>query len=131
VTAPAFARFPFSRQLATFLAVGIASAALDVGLLAGLLRLGVAYEIATTVAFFVALAFNYFSHAQVTFRARRTLRSMARYATLVVFNYGLTLVMVTLSHAWLDGVMAGKIASLPLVAIVGFVGGRHWVFRQG
>ena len=60
MTAPAFARFPFSRQLATFLAVGIASAALDVGLLAGLLRLGVAYEIATTVSFFVALAFNYF-----------------------------------------------------------------------
>ena len=130
MTTSALASFHIGRQLAIFLIVGVASALLDVGLLAALLRVGVAFEIATTIAFFVALAFNYLSHAQVTFRAKRTLRSMMRYAVLVAVNYVLTLALVTLSHTWLDSVMIGKIASLPLVALMGFVGGRFWVFRE-
>lgn len=48
---------------------------------------------------------------------------------MVGLNYGLTLGCVALSVALLDQALAGKIASLPLVAISGFVLGKYWIYR--
>ena len=116
------------RQILIYCVVGLATTVLDVGTLAALLRLGVQYMAATTVAFVSAVAFNYLTHASVTFEASRSLASFLRYGVILALNYLLTLAMVAASNHWLANPIIGKIASIPIVAAIGLFGGRHWIF---
>ena len=118
------------RQLLAYIVVGLATTFLDVGTLATLLHLGVHYAVATTIAFVAALAFNYLAHASVTFEAAHSFASIQRYGVILGVNYLLTLAMVAASNAWLATPMIGKLASIPVVAAIGFLSGRYWVFRE-
>lgn len=118
------------RQFFVYLVVGVLSALVDIGTMQVLLWLGFDYRMAVTLAFAVGLVFNYLCHERVTFRARRSLGTLARFAVLVLVNYGLTLLCVQLSVMYSGNVMPGKLVSLPLVAINGFLWGRYWIFRR-
>lgn len=91
--------------------------------------LGVHYMVATTAGFAAGLVLNFLLHTHVTFSAGYSHRALTRYLIVVLANYGLTLASVSLFHAWLDMALAGKILSLPLVAINGYLLGRHWIYR--
>ncbi|QKV51752.1 GtrA family protein [Comamonas antarctica] len=117
------------RQFAVYIGVGVACALIDIGLMQLLSRLGAHYMVATTAGFVAGLAVNFLLHAHVTFRAGYSHRALARYLVLVLANYALTLLVVSLFHAWLDMPLAGKIVSLPFVAINGYLLGKHWVYR--
>lgn len=119
------------RQFLVYVGVGILSAVVDIGTMQSLMWFGVDYRIAVTVAFAVGLVFNYLCHERVTFRATRSTGTMLRFGVLVLANYGLTLLCVELSLQLVGSVLAGKVASLPLVAVNGFLWGRYWVFRPG
>lgn len=116
-------------QFLVFAGVGLATTVIDVTTLAALLRLGAHYTVATTLAFAAALVFNYLAHASVTFRATRSLDSMLRYGLILTINYLLTLGLVGAANSWIDNPLVGKLASIPLVTLIGFFSGRYWVFR--
>lgn len=118
-----------ARQFAVYVGMGLATALLDVGILELLLSVGAHYALATTVAFFVALVFNYISHSRVTFRSETTTRSVLRFTVILMMNYGITLAMVYISRQWLGSILVGKIASIPVVAVNGFLWSRYWIFR--
>jgi putative flippase GtrA len=119
-----------TRQLFVFLVVGSLSAALDVGVMTLLLYLGAAYQLATSVGFVTGLLFNYLTHSNVTFRSEVSMVSMFKYIIIVILNYILTLVFVTGSVHLTDNPLIGKIASLPVVAVLGYIFGRSWIFRR-
>ncbi|HZX28406.1 MAG TPA: GtrA family protein [Telluria sp.] len=116
-------------QFLVYLAGGVLSAAVDIGLLKLLVLRGVAPLPATSAGFLAGLVLNYVFHARVTFGAIASLRSVLRYLTLVGLNYLLTLAMVALSVRWWGDPIPGKLASLPLVAVNGFLIGKYWIFR--
>lgn len=118
-----------ARQFSAFLGVGLASAALDVGATGGLLWLGVHYAVATTVGFALGLLLNFMGHSRISFGATQSAGMAVRFACVVVLNYGLTLALVTAGAHWLNNPMAGKLVSLPMVAIHGFLWGKYWVFK--
>jgi putative flippase GtrA len=117
------------RQLALFLAGGVATALLDVGLMQLLIAGGVHYASATTAGFGAALLVNYAFHSRVTFAAAATPFNFARYLCVVGLNYLLTMGCVALAVALGAGTLAGKLVSLPLVAINSFLLGKYWIFK--
>ena len=119
-----------TRQFLVYVGVGIASALIDIGTLQVLRWLGYDYRLAVTVGFGAGLVFNYLSHERITFRATRSLGTLMRFLVLVLMNYGLTLMCVQLSVMFVGDVLSGKIVSLPLVAVNGFLWGRYWIFRR-
>ena len=119
-----------TRQFLVYVGVGFATAFVDIGAMQVFIWLGFHYRVAVTVGFVFGLIFNYVSHERITFRARRSLGTMARFAVVVLMNYALTLLCVQLSVTLVGSVLTGKIASLPLVAVNGFLWGRYWVFRR-
>lgn len=119
-----------TRQFFIYVIVGVLSALIDIGTMQALLWLDFDYRLAVSVAFAIGLTFNYLCHERVTFRAKRSAGTIVRYGILVLANYGLTLLCVHLSVTHLDSVLVGKLVSLPLVAVNGFLWGRYWVFRS-
>jgi putative flippase GtrA len=120
------------RQLALYVAGGVASALIDVGLMQALIDGGATPLLAASAGFGAGLLFNYLYHLRVTFAAaaahapRRA--SLARYLAVVAANYGLTLACVAAAVALGALPVAGKLVALPLVAASGFVLGKRWIF---
>lgn len=117
------------RQLATYLAGGVLSAAIDIGLMQGALWMEVPLVAAVTAGFLAGLLFNFLFHAHVTFQQAPSGAALARYLTVVGGNYLLTLGCVALSVQLAGMALPGKLVSLVLVAAIGFTLGKRWVFN--
>lgn len=120
----------WQRQFLVFVAGGVLTAAIDIGLMQLALSQGVAPLPAATFGFAAGLAVNYAFHARVTFARLTRRHSLLRYLVVVALNYGLTLLLVALAQALAGHPLAGKLISLPLVAANGFLLSKYWVFKQ-
>jgi putative flippase GtrA len=117
------------RQFAVFIAGGLACALVDVGLMQLLIAAGVHFANATTAGFGAGLLVNYGFHSRVTFEAATTPFNFVRYMCVVGINYLLTMACVALSVPLLGNPLYGKLVSLPLVALNGFVLSKYWIFK--
>ena len=117
-------------QFLVYVAVGVLSALIDIGAMQTLMYVGVHYGVATSAGFALGLAVNYRSHAKFTFKAVRSHKSAFRYGVLVLANYVLTLTFVVAAERWLASALIGKIISLPVIAVSGFLWSRSWVFKS-
>ncbi|MES2152309.1 MAG: GtrA family protein [Pseudomonadota bacterium] len=118
------------RQFLMYLAGGVLSALVDVGLLQLLLWNGVNFVLATSAGFGVGLVFNFSFHARLTFRSAMTHHVFLRYMCVVGLNYLITLACVSLAVHLLVPPIAGKIVALFIVPVNGFLLGKFWVFKQ-
>lgn len=119
------------RQFLVYVAGGVLCALIDIGLMQWLRARGVATVLASSAGFGAGLLVNYAFHAKVTFSTITGGRSFARYLCVVAANYLLTIAIVALAEHWCDAALAGKILSLPVVAVNGYLLGRYWIFRGG
>lgn len=119
----------FDRSFAIYIAGGVLSAVIDIAIFQTLLILGTGLVVATTAGFFISLLFNYLFHAKYTFAAKANSSSFARYLLVVGANYLLTLGLVTLAFAMMGNALVGKLVSLPVIALIGYFVGKHWIFK--
>lgn len=119
-----------SRQFGTFVAGGLLCALVDIGIMQLLLHGGAHFTGATTAGFLAGLLVNYAFHSRVTFEASATASSFARYLCVVGLNYLLTMGCVSLAVALAGMPMLGKIVSLPLVSVNGYLLSKFWIFRK-
>lgn len=118
------------RQFAVFVAGGVLSALADIGLMQILIARGVHYTAAASAGFALGLLVNYAFHAKLTFReSGGGAWTMLRYMCVVAVNYALTLGCVALSVHLTGAALPGKLVSLPLVAVNGFLLSKFWIFR--
>lgn len=117
------------RQLLVYIIVGGLSALLDIAVMQVLILSKTDFRLATTAGFVIGLIFNYLCHQNITFRSRLSLRSTLRYATIVGFNYLLTLGLVMVTVSLWQTALPGKLLALPIVALIGFFVGKMWIFR--
>lgn len=117
------------RQFALFVVGGVLSALADIGAMQLLIARGVHFSVATSAGFALGLLVNYAFHAKLTFRESGNATSFLRYLCVVGLNYAITLGCVALSVHLLGQALPGKIASLPVVAINGFLLSKYWIFR--
>lgn len=118
-----------TRQFAVFLVGGVASALVDIGVMLLMLRAAVPAATAAVVGFGAGLLVNYAFHSRITFQAAASSANFARYLCVVALNCVLTVVCVEAAVSLLGSPLAGKILSLPLVAVNSFLLGRYWIFR--
>ena len=117
------------RQFAVFVTGGVLCALIDIGLMEVLIAAGAHYASAATAGFAAGLLVNYAFHSRITFGAQATPHNFARYLCLVGINYLLTLGCVALTVHLFGNALAGKLLSLPLVALNGFALGKYWIFK--
>jgi putative flippase GtrA len=79
----------------------------------------------------LGLIINFFMHKYFTFNSRETVRfrEVSLFLFVVLINYLLTLTIVNIMVLMGGGIIVGKLLSLPLVMVVGFVLSRKLVFR--
>jgi putative flippase GtrA len=123
------ARTYLTPQFAIYLAGGVLSAVVDIGLLRLLLTMGWATVPATSAAFLAGLIVNFTFHARLTFASAMTASVFLRYLCMVGINYLITLACVWGTDVLWQQPLIGKVLSLPLAACNGFVMGKRWVFR--
>lgn len=119
----------FSRQFILFVVGGVFSALVDVGSMVLMLHAEIDALCAATFGFALGLAVNYLFHVRITFASRNTLSAASRFIIIVLANYVITLVFVFVAQFLDVSVIGAKIASLPVVAINGFLFSKFWVFR--
>lgn len=113
-----------------YLTGGLLSALVDIGILQWLIGAAVAPLPAASAGFMAGLGVNYVFHSRLTFRsAARSGASLARYLSVVLFNYMVTLALVAASLVLFQRALPGKLLSLPLIAVNGYLLGKHWVFK--
>jgi putative flippase GtrA len=117
------------RQVLLFLAGGILSALIDIGIMQLLIHLGMAPMLATSIGFASGLLINFAWHAKMTFSSSVSAANFTRYMCVVAINYGLTLALVSLALAVLHSALAGKIISLPIVALNSYFLSKRWIYR--
>lgn len=117
------------RQFVVFIAVGLVCAMIDIGTMQLALLVGSHYVLATSVGFILGLIANYVLHAKVTFKAGSSPKVMLKFLTVVMLNYLITLMFVFTSVQWMQHALAGKVVSLPVVAVIGFLLSRFWIFK--
>ena len=121
-------------QFLVFVGGGVLCAILDIGVMQLLIGAGVAYPLATTAGFATGLLINYAFHARLTFRTAATSFNFMRFLCVVALNYLLTMACVALAVMLLglpdpQSALIGKLVSLPLVAINGFLLSKYWIFK--
>lgn len=117
------------KQFSIYVLGGLLCAAIDIGIMQGLITAGQHYSLAASVGFGAGLLVNYWFHTRLTFQSTAQPANFARYLCVVALNYGLTLACVAASVALAGSALPGKILSLPVVAVVGFVLGKTWIYR--
>lgn len=122
-----------SIQFLRFVVSGGVSAAADVLLLAALVALGTPRLAATPMAFLSGAFLNYTLHRRFTFQTTRPASGgeFFRYGCVVAFNMLLTSALVEGLTGGLGlALVVGKLATLPVIAVSGFVLSRTFVFNQ-
>jgi len=117
-------------QFGRYVAVGLISAGIDVLTLWLLLAARVERVPAVALAMLAGMIANYALHRVYTFRTEHPLRlrSVLLYSAIVAGNYVLTLAIIEAGLRVGVGVMWGKILSLPVIAMTGFLLTRRFVF---
>lgn len=118
-----------NRQFILFLSVGCMCAVVDVSTMQLLILVGSHYGMAVSVGFFVGLVLNYAFHANLTFKASTSISSLGKFLIVAIFNYLITLIFVFVSFRLIDNAMLGKLMSLPVIAVNGFLLSKFWVFK--
>lgn len=117
------------RQFAVYVSGGVLCALVDIGIMQLLIQQGVHFASATTAGFAAGLLVNYAFHSRVTFSTNASPASFMRYLCIVGANYLLTLACVAVFEQLAGNPLAGKLLSLPLVALNGYVLGKYWIFK--
>lgn len=118
-----------SRQFMVFVAGGTMCALIDVGLMHLLLSLGVHYSLAASAGFGTGLLVNYAFHTRVTFNASASAGNFARFLCVIAMNYAMMLACVALFATFFDNPLFGKLFSLPITAINGYILSKHWIYK--
>jgi len=126
---PAFASKLFSRQFAVYVTGGLLCALADIGLMQLLLQAGLQAAAAASAGFAAGLLVNYAFHSRVTFNAAASPANFARYLCVLGVNYLVTIACVAAADAAFANPLAGKLLSLPLVAVNGYFLSKYWIFK--
>jgi len=116
-------------QFIVFVAGGLVCALIDIGIMQLLISNHWAPVTAAASGFLAGLLVNYMFHAKVTFKNVTTPATLVRFICVVGMNFLITIALVRLGVAWWHSALAGKVASLPVVAVNGFFLSKYWIFK--
>ena len=117
-------------RFAVYALVGAISAAIDLFTLSALIEVGLKQLPAVTIAFAAGFIFNIKAHSLFTFDSPLNRKSGIRFTAAVAINYLLTVVIIETLSNFSVGLFSAKLVSLPIIAVTGYLLGRHWAFKS-
>lgn len=117
-------------RFAVYVLVGTVSAAIDLLTLSLLIEVGIKQWTTVTTAFAAGFIFNIKAHSVFTFNSQLNRKSGIRFTGVVGFNYFLTLIIIEALTIFSLDLFSAKLVSLPIIAVSGFLLGRHWAFKS-
>ena len=117
-------------KFVVYVIVGSLSAIIDLTTLNILITLYTTQWLAVGVAFIVGFVFNVKAHALFTFVSPLTSKSALKFTAVVAVNYLLTLLIIESLTVLSYSLMTAKVVSLPIIAVSGYLLGRHWAFKD-
>lgn len=117
-------------QFLIYIVGGVISAIIDVGIMHILISSGINPVFSASAGFISSLIFNYIFHAKVTFKNNTTPKNLFRFGFLVGLNYIITITFVGIADIFSLNPLIGKFASMPVVAINGFLISKHWIYKK-
>ena len=117
-------------KFVVYMIVGLLSAIIDLTTLNILISQDITQWLAVSVAFIAGFVFNVKAHALFTFASPLTSKSALKFTAVIAVNYLLTLLIIESLTALSCSLMTAKVVSLPIIAVSGFLLGRHWAFRD-
>ncbi len=117
-------------KFVVYVIVGSLSAIIDLTTLNILISLDITQWLAVTVAFFSGFVFNVKAHALFTFASPLTSKSALKFTAVVAVNYLQTLLLIEALTSLSCSLTTAKVVSLPIIAVSGFLLGRHWAFKD-
>jgi putative flippase GtrA len=120
-------------QLAKFCVVGAIGYAINLGVYAALLHVGVHFLLAATCSFLVAVTSNYTWNRTWTFRDRRAgiAAQGMRFLIVSVGSLGANLLVLDALITLGAGKLVGQAIAIVLVTPLNFIGNKLWSFRRG
>lgn len=122
-------KLTISFRFAVYVAGGVLCACIDIGLMQLLVLAKVNAVMAASAGFVAGLLVNYVFHAKVTFNSETSAGAFARFMCLVAVNYLITIVLVSAAQHFWGMPILGKLLSLPVVAINGFLVSKLWIYK--
>ncbi len=119
------------KHLSVYAVIGGSTTALYYGLLIWLYKhQHLSLMLATSIAYMIFIASNFFAHRTITFRSNRALgQNFVRYLMLLSFNYGLTLLLIWWVHEVLQASLnLAFIVSVGVTTVIGYVASKLWVY---
>lgn len=116
-------------QFIIYVAGGVLCALIDIGVMQLLIANHYSPVTAASSGFLAGLLVNYAFHAKVTFKNVTTPATFLRFICLVGINFLTTIALVSISVAWWHSALAGKVISLPVVALNGFFLSKYWIYK--
>ena len=117
-------------KFVVYVIVGSLSAIIDLTTLNILISLNTNQLVAVTVAFIAGLVFNIKAHALFTFASPLTNKSALKFIAVVAINYLLTLLIIETLITLSCSLITAKVVALPIIAVSGYLLGRHWTFKS-
>ena len=117
-------------RFSVYVLVGAVSAGIDLLTLSALIAVGLKPLPALTIAFAAGYIFNIKAHSLYTFDSTLNRKSGIRFTAVVVMNYLLTLVIIETLTNFSVELFSAKLVSLPIIAVTGYLLGRHWAFKS-
>lgn len=119
-------------QLAKFCVVGAIGYAINLGVYAALLHVGVHFLLAATCSFLVAVTSNYTWNRLWTFRDRRAgiAAQGVRFLIVSVGSLGANLLVLDGLITLGAGKLTGQAIAIVLVTPLNFIGNKLWSFRR-
>jgi len=118
-----------SSRFAVYVAGGVLCACIDIGLMQLLVLAKVDAIVAASAGFVAGLLVNYAFHAKVTFNGVTNFNTFVRFMCLVVMNYLITIMLVSMAQHLTGIPLLGKLLSLPVVAVNGFFVSKLWIYK--
>lgn len=117
------------RQFIVFCFVCVISVSVDLVTLLELVQLEVPPLIAVTISFIAGMLVYIWFHANLTFKTTLNTDRVVRFLMILCINYLVTLTAVLFLEIQGFSHLLGKLISLPLIAIHGFLWSRLWIFK--
>lgn len=113
-----------------FVVIGVITAGFDVGVFYVTMKLTASIILSTTLSFIVAVGVNYFGHSLFTFRSGIGAGNLSRYIVVLVFQYCLSLLLITMFSWMLGNALVGKLISMAIIVPLSFLLSNIYVFTR-
>ncbi|MGP2410212.1 GtrA family protein [Yersinia enterocolitica] len=118
----------FTKQFFIYISIGVISALVDIVMLKISMYYYSGIMESTLIGYISGLIVNYILHSIFTFKTSMAISKILKYLVVVFVNYWITVFIIFISVFYFSDVIYGKIISLPIIAFIGYITSKRWIY---